>query len=165
MPRKKYSLELKLEIVDYVTVKNHTTDEAERKYQIDDSIISKWVSLYKYHGIAGLERSTQRYTAEFKEMVVKDVRDNQLSLREAANKYNIGVHTSISQWERIYLTEGLEGLRKEKRGNASTTIGAIKGKKPEFKKEVQEDLLAEVQRLRMENDYLKKLNALVHSKE
>jgi len=164
MPRKKYSLELKIEIVDYVIIEKHTSDEAERKYQIDDSIIRKWVSLYKTHGITGLERQTQRYTAEFKETVVKDMRENHLSLRETANKYNIGMHTSISKWERIYLTEGLEGLQKERRGQASKEGTALSGRKPVFKKEASEDLLAEVQRLRMENEYLKKLSALVHTK-
>lgn len=38
-------------------------------------------------------------------------------------------------------------------------------KKPKINKPVEEDLLAEVQRLRMENEYLKKLNALVQAKE
>ena len=31
--------------------------------------------------------------------------------------------------------------------------------------EINEDLLAEVQRLRMENEYLKKLNALIQKRE
>ena len=43
----------------------------------------------------------------------------------------------------------------ERRGRKST------GRPPKLKKEVEEDLIAEVQRLRAENAYLKKLNALV----
>ena len=40
-------------------------------------------------------------------------------------------------------------------------------KKPKSKKNINEneDLLAEVQRLRMENEYLKKLNALIQERE
>ena len=37
-------------------------------------------------------------------------------------------------------------------------------KKPTLNKETEEDLIAEVQRLRMENEYLKKLNALVQER-
>ena len=48
-----------------------------------------------------------------------------------------------------------EGLYIERRGRKST------GRPPKLKKEVEEDLIAEVQRLRAENAYLKKLNALV----
>ena len=60
---------------------------------------------------------------------------------------------SVAAWERIYLEEGAEGLYIERRGRKST------GRPPKIKKD--EDLIAEVQRLRAENAYLKKLNALV----
>ena len=39
-----------------------------------------------------------------------------------------------------------------------------KPKKKNLNKEVEEDLIAENQRLRMENEYLKKLNALVQER-
>ena len=39
-----------------------------------------------------------------------------------------------------------------------------KPKKKKLNKEVEEDLIEEVQRLRMENEYLKKLNALVQER-
>ena len=78
-----------------------------------------------------------------------------LSYQEAARLYEVDGHGRIQSWERIYLTEGPEGLAVERRGRSST--GRPK-KKP---KEVEEDLLAEVQRLRAENEYLKNLQALV----
>ena len=54
------------------------------------------------------------------------------------------------------MEEGAEELYIERRGRSS------KGRPPkELKAEVEEDLLVEVQRLRAENAYLKKLNALV----
>ena len=63
---------------------------------------------------------------------------------------------SVADWERIYLEEGSDGLFIEGRGRGS------KGWPPKkLKPEVEEDLLAEVQRLRAENAYLKELNALV----
>ena len=49
----------------------------------------------------------------------------------------------------------------ERRGRASAVSGAKKGRPPKLGKKVEEDLIAEVQRLRAENAYLKKLNALV----
>ena len=53
------------------------------------------------------------------------------------------------------MTEGPEGLAVERRGHSST------GRPKKMPKEVEEDLLAEVQRLRAENEYLKNLQALV----
>ena len=49
----------------------------------------------------------------------------------------------------------------ERRGRASSVGGTRKGRPPKLDKKVEEDLIAEVQRLRAENAYLKKLNALV----
>ncbi len=97
----------------------------------------------------------KKYTAEFKIKVVETMRKEKLSYREAARQFEIPDHKMVAKWERIYLEEGAEGLRIERRGRKST------GRPPKLKKEVEEDLIAEVQRLRAENAYLKKLNALV----
>jgi transposase len=50
---------------------------------------------------------------------------------------------------------------------AFDSVVAIKDKtkEPKLNKQSEEDLIAEIQRLRMENEYLKKLNALVQAKE
>ncbi len=98
----------------------------------------------------------KRYTGEFKQEVVEKMMMEKLSCRETARQYEISDHKQVSKWERIYLEEGPEGLYIERRGRGS------KGRPPKkLKPEVEEDLLAEVQRLRAENAYLKKLNALV----
>lgn len=98
----------------------------------------------------------KRYTGEFKQEVVETMQREKLSYRETAVLYEIPDHGRVRQWERIYLEEGPEGLYIERRGRGS------KGRSPKMLKPgVEEDLLAEVQRLRAENAYLKKLNALV----
>lgn len=98
----------------------------------------------------------KRYTPEFKIKVVETMRDEKLSYKETAGEFDIPQgDKTVANWERIYLEEGKEGLYIERRGRKST------GRPTKFKKEVEEDLIAEVQRLRAENAYLKKLNALV----
>lgn len=54
---------------------------------------------------------------------------------------------------------------KERLGRACAAGGTRKGKPPKLDKKVEEDLIAENQRLRMEIDYLKKLSALVLAEE
>ena len=101
-------------------------------------------------------KPNKRYTPEFKRMVVETMQQEQLSYSETARRFEVNGHRRIQDWERIYLTEGPEGFAIERRGRSS------KGRPPkQLPKEVEEDLLAEVQRLRAENDYLKKLQALV----
>ena len=56
----------------------------------------------------------------------------------------------------------MEGLYVERRGRATNSK---KGRPPKLDKKIEEDLIAENQRLRMEIDYLKKLNALVQERE
>ena len=98
----------------------------------------------------------KRYTPEFKRMVVESIEKENLSIRAAMQEFGINDHKIIERWERIYLEEGPEGLAIERRGRSS------KGRPPkQLPKQVEEDLLAEVQRLRAENDYLKNLQALV----
>ena len=101
----------------------------------------------------------KRHTGEFKQMVVETMMRDKLSYREAAQQFEISGHEQIRKWERIYLTEGPEGLYIERRGRNS------KSRPSKLPKEVEEDLLAEVQRLRAENAYLKKLQALVLEEE
>ena len=98
----------------------------------------------------------KKYTGEFKQEVIETMMREKLSYRETARLYEINDHKRVMAWERIYLEEGPEGLYVDHRGRSS------KGRPPKkLKPEVEEDLLAEVQRLRAENAYLKKLNALV----
>ena len=101
----------------------------------------------------------KRHTGEFKQMVVETMMRDKLGYREIARQFEISGHEQIRKWERIYLTEGPEGLAIERRGRSST------GRPKKLSEEVKEDLLAEVQRLRAEVDYLKNLQALVLEEE
>ena len=89
-------------------------------------------------------------------MVVETMKKEHLSIYAAMQEFGINDQKIIERWGRIYLEEGPEGLAIERRGRSSN------GRPPkQLPKEVEEDLLAEVQRLRAENDYLKNLQALV----
>ena len=90
------------------------------------------------------------------------MRENHLGVRETERKYNIDHHI-LSSWERKYLEEGYEGLMKDNRGRPSLT-GKKRGRPLKLDKKVEGDLIAENQRLRMENECLKKLNALVQER-
>lgn len=85
--------------------------------------------------------------------------EEKLSYRETARRFEVNDRHRIQDWERIYLTEGTEGFAVERRGRGSA------GRPKKLPQEAEEDLLAEVQRLRAENDYLKNLQALVSEDE
>ena len=114
----------------------------------------------------------KKYSAEFKIGVIMDMREHHLCYYETVRKYwditqgqEHNYDSMIKRWERIYLEEGAEGLMKERRGRACSASGTRKGRPPKLDKKVEEDLIAENQRLRMEIEYLKKLSALVLAEE
>ena len=116
-------------------------------------------------------KKQKKYSPEFKISVIMDMREHHLGYGETVRKYwdvtngqEQNYHRTVRRWERIYLEEGAEGLMKERRGRASAASGTRKGRPPKLDKKVEEDLIAENQRLRMENEYLKKLNALVQER-
>ena len=111
----------------------------------------------------------KKYSAEFKIGVIMDMREHHLSYKETVRKYWEGSKgkeanyiKQVQRWERIFLEEGTEGLMKERRGKS---YGSKKGRPPKLDRKVEEDLIAENQRLRMEIEYLKKLSALVLAEE
>ena len=149
--------------MEYLSGKSGGVKPLADKYGIDHKNIDRWVRLYELHGAEGLCKTSGTYSGEFKVHVVEYMHAEGLSLTETANRFCIPSHATVAKWERIYYEEGIDTLLEEQRGRKKM------GKKgsSKTKKDVNEneDLLAEVQRLRMENEYLKKLNALVLERE
>ena len=118
-----------------------------------------------------MSRKQKKYSPEFKERVIMDMREHRLSYHETVRKYELGngqtggARLMLKRWERIFLEEGAEGLMKERRGKACKASGSNKGRPPKLDKKIEEDLIAENQRLRMEIEYIKKLSALVLADE
>ncbi len=118
-----------------------------------------------------MSRKNRKYEPEFKIQVIEDKLKNNLGYSETAEKYNITkvingynypAYDRIQNWERIYLENGPEGLYIETRGKANSgRPQKIKTLDPS----IEEDLIAKCQRLEMENEYLKKLSALVSARE
>ena len=115
-------------------------------------------------------RKNKKYSAEFKECVILDMREHYLTHREAVRKYwktksraeEDRYVPTLRKWERIYLEEGVEGLMKERRGRRRNLE---EEKPPEPDNRTREELVDENRRLRMELEYLKKLSALVLAEE
>ena len=115
-----------------------------------------------------MSKKQRKYSSEFKICVIMDMREHHLGYRETIRKYwddgqEVNHLSQIRLWERIFLEEGAEGLMKERRGKSN--MSSRRGRPPKLDKKVEEDLIAENQRLRMEIEYLKKLSALVLAEE
>lgn len=108
-------------------------------------------------------RKNRKYDGDFRKMVIETMHQDKSSYRETANKFGIKDHKTVINWERIYYEQGPEALYIERRGLASLATGLCRLPAP--LKKSDEDFLEELQRLRAENAYLKKLQALVLERE
>jgi transposase-like protein len=128
-----------------------------------ESVVMNWVAQYKHHGIEGLyKKSYTRYSVQFKLNVLNYMNDHGTSPNETAMIFNISSPSMIRKWRIQFQSQGIDALESKKKGCQTM--------KKETKKSTPvegsiESLQAEVERLRMENTYLKKLNALVQNKE
>lgn len=141
--------------------------ESARIAGVNRSQVQMWLRLYENHGRDALRNGGASYDGVFKVQVVEYMHHNHLSAIATATFFGIKAISSVLKWERIYYEEGPEALLKGKpRGRPAKDMSKKKPNpvKKELSEETKEDLIAEVQRLRMENEYLKKLRALVQKR-
>ena len=160
----KYTNEFKLKVVKYCTEQHHSYVEASNNFNIPSAEnVRQWCKKYELHGPAGLLKNEKTsYSGEFKQSVVEYMHTNHLSASETAMYFNFGNANHVLKWERIYCEEGPQGLYIERRGRNRNM--SSKTRKKKLSEENEEDLIEEVKRLRMENAYLKKLQALVQER-
>ncbi|PLR82298.1 IS3 family transposase [Bacillus canaveralius] len=153
----KFSFEDKLKAVqDYLEGKESYRDIGNR-IGTDHKSIVKWVALYNAHGPDGLKFRYTNYSAQFKIDVLNYMNETGTSLLETAAIFNISAPTTILQWQKVLEEQGTDALHSKKRGRPSMK------KDPKKKQPVEgspEALLAEIERLRMENAYFKKVECL-----
>ena len=164
--KRKYSNEFRLKIVEeYLSGKSGGIKLIAHKYGIAHSDVSQWAHLYIEGGYDALTKVPGSYDGKYKIHIVEYMHQNCLSLRQTAAKFGIADHKTIGKWEKIYLQEGKEALMEERRGKSLKLPPTNKDDSSRVSINSNEDLLAEVQRLRMENEYLKKLIALTQERE
>jgi len=150
----KYQIEMKRSAVEYY--KKHGKTATMKKYGISNTSLYKWIHQYDTNGNKGFKRKeTKNYSAFEKLEIIEFMKLNGPS--EAYRKYRVS-DSVVNNWERKLIEEGQEALSRDDRGRKSKNL--IKNNVNE-----NEDLLEEIQRLRMENAYLKKLRALVQERE
>jgi transposase len=161
----KYTLRKKL-----VAVRSYCSGKLGQKavakqYNVDVSSLRQWIAAYRAHGMEGLkEKKREFYSAEFKLEVLRRVEEERLSYRQAAALFDIRKFDIIGHWKRQYEEGGVELLSRGpgRRNRPMTTQSNYKPKLQahDDDKRTREELLEEVNQLRMENAYLKKSEAL-----
>ncbi len=159
----KHIMDTKIKLIKLIEDDNYSIGLAAKELNVSKSIAGRWIKQYEFHGYAGLMMKSHTYTGEFKVGVVKYMHQNHLSMSETSARFGIPSVATLVKWERIYYEEGEQGLYQERRGRSKNNM-SNKPKSPKLSAKTEEDLIAEIQRLRAENAYLKKYNTLVQDK-
>lgn len=160
----KFKKETRIDVVMAI-VQGASTRGAARDYGVGHNQARKWYRAYISGGINQVMGTTQHYSREFKIQAIEFRLQNGLSYPQAAAALGIPADSTLCVWEKIYLERGADGLQDTKKGRLSKVTKSKKPRKPEEPMIREQQLEAENARLRMENDYLKKLNALVAERE
>lgn len=127
-----------------------------------ESVVRNWVKQYEHNGVEAFRKSYTSYSAQFKLDVLNYMNHFGTSPNETAAIFQITSPALIRKWRIQFHSSGIDALQSKKKGRPTVKKETKKGIPVEGSVEA---LREEVERLRMENAYLKKLSALVQSKE
>lgn len=145
----KYTIEFKKQAVKHC--ESNGFHDTLRVYNISKTALTKWQQQMERDDF--MRKETKKYTVAEKIDIIKHYEENGQTATE--RKYNISVSV-FRKWIEIVEEFGIEALGKDSRkGN----------KRPKKHINPDEDIMAELKRLRIENMYLKKLKALVEKRE
>ena len=163
--RKKHSYAERLK---YMHMLEHgvSINHIESKYGISNTLLGYLWGRYQSEGPSGLiKKQNVRADYAIKLQVLRDIKENHLTLVDASLKYNVS-SSQICVWQKIARTQGYDALAITRpRGRPpKNDMGRPRKKKPEEMTEL-ERLRYENECLRAENALLKKVKALVEARE
>ena len=154
-----HTLEEKLTAVRLYEKKGNIT-EVGRIMGVCPSLIHSWIRSFSLNGPASLipKKSHQIYDPEMRIAIVEDIRDKEVSLREASAIFGVSTKT-LSRWLKDVEDRGFTALFD--RIPSTKVPGMTRMKKQKEPLTELEQLREENMRLRAELDLIKKVDALV----
>lgn len=163
----KYTEQFKHRVVqDYLSGQEGYRALSQRHGMANRSLLERWVAAYRLHGDAGLSKKRSHYGTDFKLSVLRHMWENRLSITQTAAKFDIRRHSTVGAWELAYQVGGVNALASPPTRTVKKIAIIPKEAVPAGEdKRSREQLLAELEYLRMENAVLKKLDALVQARQ
>lgn len=161
----KHSLAFKLGIVKQALKRESSLSRISADNLVNVSLINRWVQFYERFGEAGLQPQYNTYSLETKLAIIEHYKGNNLSLSETCLQYGIRSVSVLTKWIRILGQEGVAGLAIERRGRNQRMASKDSSKKIVKPFTDHEKVLEENKLLRAENDFLKKLRALIQKED
>ena len=159
-----FSFETRLEVVKLHEEGNLSPGAIAKKIGTSHSVVERWLNLYKYNGMEGLKvkNYNQHYDADLKTKAIKQVTDLNIPYTRVAAMNNISPST-IKRW----VIESTRGLKMNGKKNLITSeeAAAIREKFKDVKDPEIRKIMEKNYWLEMENETLKKLEALTQNQQ
>lgn len=163
---KKYTAQFKRRVVDQYLSGLAGFTEVSRQCSVPRSLVQRWVWFFRLHGDDWFKKKVGRYSAEFKWAVLKHMWENDLSYGQVSTLFDIRDQCAVGTWERSYQAGGFDALEPRplvRSKKMPAPKEPVPVSPPDDETRSRQELLVENRRLRMELEYLKKLDALVQS--
>lgn len=164
----KYTEQFKLTAITAYLNGTNGFRKVARHFDIDVSLLRRWVASYQAGGSLRPGSHARRYSLEFKRQVLSYMQEHRLSMRQTAAHFGLGQSSQIGTWQRQHYSGVIAVPTPIKPTKPATTPMKIKPAKPTDLNDAQkprEQLMAELEYVRMENAVLKELKALREEKE
>ena len=160
----KYSKEFKLECVQRYKNGDYIKDPPGTKHNSFREQIRVWTKIYDSLGEAGLEHGKPTLDINQRIKLINRV--------EAGETYksvalSAGIKNDLLiKWHKIYQEKGIDGLKLLKRGRKPSMVKTNKDVAKKDPKDMsREELIEALEMATIENEYLKKLSALVQKRK
>lgn len=161
----KFSLSFKESLVKELLEGKIGSRALSAKHGISARYLRRLAKRYEDHGSLSHQESKNIYEKSFKIACVLSVIKKRLSLSEAATCFGIPSDSTIVHWMKLYGEFGEDGLETTKMGRQQNMSVPKRKKKKESSTPEVSALQEELEYLRAENAYLKKLSALIQEEE
>ena len=104
MARSKHSIEVKLQILQFLNKGEYSQRELCDKFFVSKKTIRRWKMKFDQAGVDGLIESTtwKTYSKELKVDAVEDFLQKDLTVNEILEKYNISSDSYLRTWVKKY---------------------------------------------------------------
>ena len=151
----KYSNEFKIKVVNAYLLGEGGAGTIANKHKVARTCVQQWAAQYKLGG--KFTEPTRHFSGEFKLKVLNYQQEHHLSDPETALFFGITNQGTICAWRKKYITGGTEALFQKQGRRSKMPKKSLIPNKPREEWTKDEELAY----LRMENEYLKKLTALI----
>ena len=160
----RYTKEFKLECIKKYKNREFIKDPPGPTHRQFHNMVLRWVHIYDLLGEVGLNHNKPKLSVETIVELIERVESGESYTQVA---YSVGKQAAtLIKWHKIYLQDGIDGLKSLKRGKKPmTTKKKTKPKDSLTQEERIKELEETNEYLRAENEYLKKLNALVQKRK